>query len=96
MVDNTLLIKPYLKKVKDRVAYVQVYLLPQEQLQELVCFLTGCDESNTKFPDRYRSETPFKLPSGKPNFHSVITKLCKFDQLDMLCLNCDESSVVTN
>ena len=28
MVDNARLIKPYLRKVKDKVAYVQVYLLP--------------------------------------------------------------------
>ena len=43
VVDNANVIKPYLKRIRNKVCYVQVYLLPQEQLHELVCYLTGCE-----------------------------------------------------
>ena len=46
--------------------------------------------------NRMSHGNPYKIPTKTNNFHSVLTKLCKFDQLDMLCLNCDESSIITN
>ena len=72
-----------------------MYLLPQEQLHELICHLAGCQPHQLVFPERFRTENPFKLPTPGNSFYSVLTKLCKFDSLDMLCLNCDESSIIT-
>jgi len=34
-------VKPFLRKAKRKVVFVQAYLLPLEQLLELLCYLTG-------------------------------------------------------
>ena len=44
---------PYIRKAKDKILFVNAYLLPQEQLIELICYLTGCNKIETKLPSKF-------------------------------------------
>ena len=46
-------IKPYTRKAKTKVMFVQAYLLPLAQLLELICFLTGASEDELKIPAKF-------------------------------------------
>ena len=80
---------PFVKKTKDKILFVNAFLLPQEQLIELICFLTGCNKIETKLPQRFSYRQPLRLMTPRGSFYNCLTKVSPFEQLDVLCLTYD-------
>ena len=85
-------IKPFAKKSKNKVLFVQAYLLPLAQLLELISFLTQTDPHDLKIPTKFSFKQPLKLETPQSQFYNSLTKLSPFETLDVLCLTRDENS----
>lgn len=85
-------IKPFAKKSKNKVLFVQAYLLPLVQLLELITFLTEVNPHDLKIPTKFSFKQPLKLETPKSQFYNSLTKLSPFETLDVLCLTRDESN----
>ena len=82
-------VKPFAKKSKNKVLFVQAYLLPLAQLLELITHITGASRHELKIPERFSFKQPLKLITPRSSFYNSLTKLSPFEQLDELCLTRD-------
>ena len=83
-------VKPFVRRVKSKVLFVQAYLLPLEQLLELLCHLTGISPHELQIPERFSFKQPLRLQSPRGSFYNCLTKISPFEQLDVVCLTRDD------
>ena len=87
-------VKPFSRKSKGSVLFVQAYLLPLAQLLELITHITGANKMEIKIPERFSFQQPLKLITPRDSFYNSLSKLCLFESLDVLCLT-RESTVMS-
>lgn len=80
---------PFCRKAKDKLLFVQAYLLPFDQLHELICYLSSVSREELQIPEKFSFKQPLKLITPRDSFYDSLTKLSPFENLDVLCLTRD-------
>lgn len=82
---------PFCRKAKNKLLFVQAYLLPFKQLHELICYLSSVNSFELKIPEKFSFKQPLKLITPRTSFYNSLTKLSPFENLDVLCLTRDSA-----